>query len=55
MTTHIPPAHTNSAAPLDWETATVEDLWRASDLARVSAGAIFCALDKDVRLDAECV
>lgn len=52
MTTYIPPAH-KIAATLNWETATVEDLWRGSDLAGVSAGAIFCALDEDVRLDAE--
>lgn len=49
------PAKHRIAAPHMREAATVEDLWRASDLAGVSACAIFCALDEDVRLDAECV
>lgn len=40
MTTYISPAHSNIATPLDWGTATMEDLWRASDLAGIPAGAI---------------
>ena len=46
MTAHIPPAHSKIAASLEWETATVEDLWRASDLARVPARTIFATVEK---------
>lgn len=53
MTTIVPPAHSKIAAPLDWETATVQDLWSLSDAGGVSAGAIFRALDQCVRSDAE--
>ena len=52
MTTTIPPAH-NNAAPLDWETATLGDLWRLSDAAGVPAGAILRALDKLEGADSE--
>lgn len=46
MTTYIPPAHSNIAAPLDWETATMEDVWEVSDLAGVSACTILGAAHK---------
>ena len=46
MHTTIPPAHKKAAAPLDWETATLGDLWRLSDATGVASGAILRALDK---------
>ena len=46
MTTRIPPAHNKIAATLNWETATLGDLWRLSDATGVASGAILRALDK---------
>ena len=45
MTT-TPPAHSKIAAPLNWETATLGDLWRLSDATGVAAGAILRSLDQ---------
>lgn len=53
MTIHIPPAHSSIAAPLNWETATVEDLWYASDLAGASSCSVLAAMQQLGRLDAE--
>ena len=53
MTTRIPPAHNKIAATLDWETATVEDVWRASDLALASSCSVLATVQQLGRLDAE--
>ena len=53
MTAIVPPAHSKIAAPLDWETATMGDLWRLSDATGVPASAILRALDKLEGADAE--
>lgn len=52
MTTYIPPAH-KIAATLNWETATLGDLWRLSDATGVAAGALLRALDQLEGPDAE--
>lgn len=46
MTTTIPPAHSKIAASLDWETATVEDLWERSDRAGVPIRALLATIQK---------
>lgn len=46
MQTTIPPAHKKAAASLDWETATVGDLWRLSGATGIPASTILRALDK---------
>lgn len=53
MTTYIPPAHSNIAAPLDWETATMDDLWRVSDLAGISACTLLGAANEVLGGDAK--
>ena len=45
MSTTIPPAR-KIAAPLDWETATVEDVWRASDLGGVAPSAALATVEQ---------
>lgn len=41
------------AAPLNWETATMGELWRHSDATGVPASTILRTLDKFERADAE--
>lgn len=41
------------AAPHEWEAATVEDVWRGSDLAGVPSCTILTAMQHLVGLDAE--
>ena len=53
MTTAIPPAHNKVAAPHNWETATMGDLWRLSDATGIPAGSILRALDKLEGADSE--
>lgn len=53
MITYIPPAHSNIAAPPNWETATMGELWRYSDATGVPAGTILRALDKLEGSDSE--
>ena len=55
MTTTVPPAHSEVAASLDWETATLGQIWRASDLAGVTACSVLRALDKLEGADPESV
>lgn len=43
MTTYIPPAHSKAAAPLDWETATLDDAWAVSDVTGIPACTILRA------------
>lgn len=51
MPSPTPPIH-KIAAPL-WETATMDDLWRVSDLAGVSACALLSATHEVFRGDAQ--
>lgn len=46
MGTTIPPAHRKIAAPLDWETATLEDLLDLSDATGLPACALLRAMQK---------
>ena len=53
MTNHIPPAHTNIAASLDWETATLGDLLCASAATGIQAGALYRAIHHLARINTE--
>ena len=53
MTPAVPPAHSKVAASLKWETATVEDVWRVSDLTLAPSCSVLAAMQQLGRLDAE--
>lgn len=55
MTATVPPVHSKIAASLDRETATLGQIWRASDLAGVTACSVLRALDKLEGADPESV
>lgn len=47
MATTLPPSTAQQiAASLDWETATLDDLWLASDDARIPAGSLFTTVEQ---------
>lgn len=53
MATTIPPAHSKIAATLDWETATVEDVWSLELATGIPADAILSTLHDLFLRDAE--
>ena len=53
MTTRIPPAHSNIAASLDWETATLGDLLDRSASVGVEAGDLYRTVHHLARVNAE--
>lgn len=52
MRTVVPPSHNRIATPIA-EVATVQDLWRLSDVSGVPPCAIYCAMQQVVGLDSE--